>query len=190
MIDRLSAWSDDDSGVHIDTLQDHSDPYTERAWIAYCFLSSRLLYTTRLSAKSTWFYLLHWGHCWCHRAAQCSTTHIRWRHTAACQCHAGRQFDIPTTAKWLRRQCDRVVHLATVAAKCWQDRDDLDRIENSHQQAIVAGPVAYCRYGYYYVTRSPYRLRPNIRQSYRTVAALKDVTCGRFLSLVNFRRIF
>ena len=88
MIDRLSAWSDDDSGVHIDTLQDHSDPYTERAWIACCFLSSRLLYTTRLSAKSTWFYLLHWGHCWCHRAAQCFTTHIRWRHTAACQCQA------------------------------------------------------------------------------------------------------
>ena len=44
--------------------------------------------------------------------------------------------------------CDPVVQLATVAVKCWQDRGDMDRIESSHQQAIIAGPVTYRRYGY------------------------------------------
>ena len=88
--------------------------------------------TTRLSARSTWFQRLHWGHCR-HRAAQCYT--IRWRHIAACQCQVGRQFETPRTVEWLRRRCNSVVQLATVAAKCLQDRGDMDRIESSHQQA-------------------------------------------------------
>ena len=64
----------------------------------HTFLPIRLLCTTRLSARSTWF-ISYTEDIVDVIERQCSTTHIRRRHTAACQCQAGRQFETPTIAE-------------------------------------------------------------------------------------------